>query len=407
MVHRIIEWLDQRFPRVAIARPEVAETQAASARKYGMKFGSLAGFVLLLQIVTGLFLAMHYKPDAALAFDSIQHIMRNVNYGWLIHSAHAVGTSALFVVIYIHILRALYYGAYRQPREFLWWTGLALLVLVTFATFMGALLPWGQMSFWGAQVITGLFGAIPLVGDNIVVWLRGGDSVGDATLTRFYALHYLIPFTVAGAITIHKAASLTAKSSSSAPGRTAIPVQPYFTFKDLFGLGVFLIVLFAFVFFSPNFFSQPENSIAANPLQTPANIAPEWYFLPLYGILRAIPYKALGALAMALSIVVLIVLPYLDRSRIPGGARYRPVFRAMFFIFVVDMVVLGYVGARPPEGALLLAGRVATFVYFGMFAFLPYISKREEAWLRERGLPEPVQAYLAEQEAQSAEGGDK
>lgn len=411
MANRIIGWLDQRFPLAAIIGREETEYPAAPPRNAWWKFGSLAGFVLLLQIVTGVFLAMHYKADATLAFDSIQHIMRNVNYGWLIHYAHAVGTSAFFVLIYIHLLRALYYGAYRQPREFLWWTGLALLLLVTFATFMGALLPWGQMSFWGAQVITGLFGAIPLVGDDIVVWLRGGNSVGDATLTRFYALHYLIPFLIAGAALIHTVAALhTMKRSKAGPaasGRTGISLRAHYTFRDVFGVGVFLLVFFAVVFFSPDFFSQPENRIPANPLQTPANIAPEWYFLPLYGILRAIPYKFLGALAMALSLVVLIALPYLDRSRIPGGARYRPVFRAMFCIFVVDLVVLGYVGARTPEGALLLTGRLATLVYFGLFAFLPYVSKREEAWLMKRGLPAPVQAYLAEREPQPAKGDDQ
>ena len=411
MINRIIGWVDQRFPITAIIKHEATEYPVAPNLNYWWNFGSLAGVVLVLQIVTGIFLAMHYKADVTLAFDSIQHIMRSVNYGWLIRYIHATGASAFFAVIYIHISRTLYYGSYRGPRELLWWTGLLLLLLVMGAAFMGYLLPWGQMSFWGAQVITNLFGAIPLVGGHIVVLLRGDFSVGDPTLTRFFALHYLIPFIIAGAVVIHLVALHTVKSSNPSglpiADKDNIPFHPYYTSKDLFGVGVFLIIFCSMVFFVPDAFIEPDNNIPANPMQTPPHIVPEWYFLPFYAILRSIPDKLLGVVGMGLGIVILAALPYLDRSKIPGGSRYRPIFRAMFFIFIADAFVLGYVGAHPPEGPMVLIGRIATVIYFGYIVSMPFVSKWEESWLRKRGLPAPVQKYLDEQEAQQGAGGAK
>lgn len=411
MANRIMGWIDQRFPLSAIIKHEATEYPVAPNLNYMWNFGSLAGFVLVLQIVTGIFLAMHYKADVTLAFDSVQQIMRNVNYGWLIRYIHSTGASAFFVVIYIHIARTLYYGSYRSPREFLWWTGLGLLLLVMGAAFMGYLLPWGQMSFWGAQVITNLFGTIPLVGDQIVLLLRGDFSIGDPTLTRFFALHYLIPFIIAGAVVIHLVALHTVKSSNPSgipvADKDTIPFHPYYTSKDLFGVGIFLIIFCSMVFFNPDMFIEADNNVPANPMQTPSHIVPEWYFLPFYAILRSIPHTLLGVLAMGLSIVILAALPYLDRSKIPGGSRYRPIFRIMFFVFIINAIALAYIGAQPPEGATLWLGRLGTVIYFGYIVSMPFVSKWEESWLRKRGLPANVQAYMDQQEAQKNAGGAK
>ncbi|MDX1252381.1 MAG: cytochrome b N-terminal domain-containing protein [Gammaproteobacteria bacterium] len=400
--NRIIDWVDQRFPLTRFIKDELTEYPTPRNLSYWWGFGFLAGFMLVLQIVSGLFLAMHYKPDAALAFDSVQHIMRDVNYGWLLRYLHSTGASAFFVVIYLHMARTLYYGSYRAPRELMWWSGQVLLLMLMATAFMGYLLPWGQMSYWGAQVITSLFGATPFIGDEVVVWLRGDYVVGDATLNRFFALHYLLPFLIFGLVMIHLVALHFVKSSNPSGinlrARDNIPFHPYFTIKDFFGLGIFLIAFCGFVFFAPEFFIETDNNIPANPMQTPPHIQPEWYFLPFYAILRAVPNTVGGVVAMVLSILIFAAMPYLDRSRIPGGARYRPLYRILFFIFVIDIVVLSYVGSEPLSDNTTLVGQIATIVYFGLFLLIPVISKPEERWLRKRGLPKPLEELLASED---------
>ena len=398
MIKKTISWIDERFPLTAFVKHELTGYPTPRNLSYWWNFGFLAGFVLVLQIVTGIFLAMHYKADSHLAFDSIQHIMRDVNYGWLLRYLHSTGASAFFVVIYVHMARTLYYGSYRKPRELLWWTGQLLLLLLMAISFMGYLLPWGQMSFWGAEVITNLFRATPFIGDKVVIWLRGDFSVGDATLTRFFALHFLFPFIILGAVVIHLVALHTVRSSNPSGINLAdkdnIPFHPYFTIKDMYGLGVYLIIFFTFVFFFPHFFIEPNNNIPANPMQTPAHIEPEWYFLPFYAILRSVPDLVGGVVAMALSVMIFAAMPYMDRSRIPGGAHYRPWYRLMFYVFIVDIFVLGYVGAQPVTPQMIILGRVASLVYFGTFLILPFMSKVEERMLIKRGLPPAVKELL-------------
>lgn len=398
MAQRLIAWIDQRFPLTSFIKRELTDYPTPRNLSYWWNFGFLAGFLLVLQIVSGVFLAMHYKPDVTLAFDSVQHIMRDVNYGWLIRYLHSTGASAFFAVIFIHMARTLYYGSYRAPRELMWWSGQVLLILLMASAFMGYLLPWGQMSFWGAQVITSLFGATPLIGDEIVLWLRGDFVVGDATLNRFFALHYLVPFFIVGMVLIHLVALHHVKSSNPSGINLAdkdnIPFHPYFTAKDFFGLGVFLIIFCGFVFFAPEFFIEAANNTPANPLQTPPHIVPEWYFLPFYAILRAIPDTLGGVAAMSLSILIFAAMPFLDRSRIPGGARFRPFYRAMFYVFVVDVAVLAYVGSQPPGELMFKINVAATVIYFAVFLTLPFHSRWEERRLRARALPPALQSLL-------------
>lgn len=398
MFKRTLAWIDQRFPLSHFVK-DTAEYPTPRNLSYWWNFGSLAGVVLVMQIITGVFLAMHYKADINAAFDSIQHIMRDVNYGWLLRYIHSSGASAFFAMIYIHMARTLFYGSYRAPRELLWWTGQGLLLLLMATAFMGYLLPWGQMSYWGAAVITNLFRATPFIGDYVVIWLRGDFQVGDATLTRFYALHYLLPFIIVAAVMIHLIALHTVKSSNptgvALKEKDNIPFHPYFTIKDLFGVAVYLMAFSVFVFFIPNTLIEAANNIPANPMQTPAHIVPEWYFLPFYAILRSVPDLAGGVVAMGLSVVIFAALPFLDRSRIPGGARYRPIFRSMFFIFIANMLVLGYVGAVSVTATTTIVGQVATVIYFGTFLLLPWISKKEEAFLIKGGnLPTAVKGLL-------------
>ena len=398
MPNKTIDWIDQRFPLTSFVKHELTGYPTPRNLSYWWNFGFLAGFVLVLQLATGIFLAMHYKPDAAMAFDSIQHIMRDVNYGWLLRYLHSTGASAFFVVAYIHMARTLYYGSYRKPRELLWWTGQILLLLLMAISFMGYLLPWGQMSYWGAAVITNLFRATPFIGDQLVVWLRGDYGVGDATLTRFFALHYLFPFIISAAVVIHIVALHSVKSSNPSGLNLAdkdnIPFHPYFTIKDMFGLGVYLMVFCSFVFFAPNAFIEAANNIPANPMQTPAHIVPEWYFLPFYAILRAVPDLIGGVIAMALSVLIFAAMPYMDRSRIPGGAHYRPFYRIMFYMFTIDIVVLGWVGSQPVTNTTVIVGQVATFLYFATFLALPFISKFEERYLLSRHLPPALKLML-------------
>lgn len=407
---KIIDWIDARIPLSKFVEQDLTGYPTPRNLSYWWNFGFLAGFVLVLQIVSGIFLAMHYKADASLAFSSVEHIMREVNYGWLIRYMHSTGASAFFAVIYIHMARTLYYGSYRAPRELMWWTGQGLLLLLMATAFMGYLLPWGQMSYWGAQVITNLFRATPFIGDEVVVWLRGGFAIGDATLTRFFAFHYLFPFLIVGVVLIHLVALHTVKSSNPSginlSDKDNIPFHPYFTAKDLYGLGVFLIVFCYFLFFNPEFLIEADNNIPADPLKTPAHIVPEWYFLPFYAILRSIPDLLGGVIAMGLSVMIFAAMPFLDRSRIPGGAQYRPAYRILFYVFLLDVVVLTYVGAKPPEGFLVILGQIATFIYFGLFILLPFMSKIEDKWLHDRGLPSAVKELL-ESDSSSANNKDQ
>ena len=350
----IIRWLDHRLPVFSFMHHELYEYPTPRNLSYWWNYGSLAGFMLVVMMVTGIVLAMHYTPHTSMAFDSVERIMRDVNYGWLIRYLHMNGGSMFFIVVYIHIFRGLYYGSYKAPRELLWIIGIVILLLMMATAFMGYVLPWGQMSFWGAKVITSFFTAIPFVGESLTQWLWGGFSVDNPTLNRFYSLHYLMPFVILGAVVVHILA-LHRFGSNNPLGidikgpQDSIPFHPYYTVKDNFGIAVFLIFYLGFVFFAPNFFGEPDNYIPANPLQTPPHIVPEWYFLPYYAILRAVddnfigwaPFgiviinaKLAGVIAMFASIAVFVFLPWLDRSPVKS-CRFRPVYKWFFWIFLM------------------------------------------------------------------------
>ena len=392
---RILRWIDYRLPFMAAMEHELYEYPTPRNLSYWWNFGSLAGFMLIVMIGTGVFLAMQYTPSSELAFDSVERIMRDVDYGWLIRYAHANGASMFFAIVYIHIFRGLYYGSYKRPRELVWMLGVIILLLMMGTAFMGYVLPWGQMSYWAATVITNLFSAIPLVGHGIVTFLWGGFAVGDPTLHRFYALHYLLPFVIVAVVGLHMIALHTHGSNNplgidmKGP-QDSIPFHPFYTIKDLFGLTVFLLVYAFFVFYAPNFFGDPQNYIPANPLQTPPDIVPEWYFLPFYAILRSVPDKLLGVIMLFSSILVLFVLPWLDTSPV-RSARFRPVYNKIFWLLVIDVLALGYVGAHPPEGTIVTIGRIATFYYFFHFLILfPLIGWFE----RPRPLPTSIAAAV-------------
>ena len=370
----LVKWIDDRLPVFTFMHHELNEYPTPKNLSYWWNFGSLAGITLVIMLVTGITLAMHYTAHVDYAFESVERIMRDVNYGWLIRFIHMNGASFFFIVVYIHVFRNLYYGSYKSPREVTWILGVIILLLMMATAFMGYVLPWGQMSYWGATVITNLFSAIPFVGDSIVTWLWGGFSVDNPTLNRFFSLHYLLPFIIVAMVVLHLWA-LHRFGSNNPLGidmkgpQDSLPFHPYYTVKDLFGMGVFLIVYAGFVFFAPNYLGDPANYIPANPLSTPAHIVPEWYFLPFYAILRAIPNKLLGVIAMFSSIFVLFFLPWLDRSPV-RSAQFRPVFKWFFWVLVADCVVLTYVGAYPPEGWYVVAARLATAYYFIHFLIL-------------------------------------
>jgi ubiquinol-cytochrome c reductase cytochrome b/c1 subunit len=398
----VVRWIDTRLPIFTMLHHDAVEYPTPRNLNYWWNYGSLAGVVLIIMIMTGVVLAMFYIPHASMAFDSVERIMRDVNYGWLIRYVHMNGGSAFFMVVYIHLFRGLYYGSYKAPRELLWIIGVIIILAMMATAFMGYVLPWGQMSFWAATVITNMFSAVPLVGESIVAWLWGGFSVDSPTLTRFYALHYLLPFIIFALVFLHLMALHTVKSNNplgvdiKSPGDT-IPFHPYFTIKDLFGMGVFMILFLGFVFFAPNFFGEPDNYIPANPMVTPAHIVPEWYLLPYYAILRAItfdiwfiPAKLIGVVAMFASILILLFLPWLDRSSV-RSARFRPIHRQFFWILVIDCFILGYVGANPPEGHFIPLGQAATAYYFLHFlVVIPLISLFE----RPRAVPESISAAV-------------
>ena len=375
----IVKWIDHRLPVFSYMHHELHEYPTPKNLSYLWNLGSLAGLALVVMIITGIILAMHYTPHVDHAFDSVERIMRDVNHGWLIRYIHMNGASFFFIVVYIHIFRGLYYGSYKAPRELLWMLGVVILLLMMATAFMGYVLPWGQMSFWGATVITNLFSAIPLVGEGIVTWLWGGFSVDNPTLGRFFALHYLMPFVIVAVVMLHLIA-LHRFGSGNPLGidvsgkQDTIPFHPYYTSKDLFGAMVFLTIFASAVFFYPNYLGHPDNYIPANPLQTPAHIVPEWYFLPFYAILRAIPDKLGGVLFMFGAIAVLFILPWLDRSPVRSG-RFRPLFKIFFWLLLADCVLLGYLGGKPAEGAYVVWSRLATAYYFIHFLLiLPLLS---------------------------------
>ena len=377
----LVKWVDHRLPIFSLLNEELNEYPTPRNLNYWWNFGSLAGIVLVIMIVTGIVLAMQYTPHVDYAFDSVERIMRDVNYGWLLRYIHMNGGSFFFALVYIHIFRGLYYGSYKEPRELLWLLGVALFLLMMATAFVGYVLPWGQMSYWAAKVITNMFSAVPLIGDYIVTWLWGGFTVGNPTLNRFYSFHYLLPFIIVAVVILHLWA-LHRFGSNNPLGIEAkgpqdkIPFHPYYTVKDAFGLGVFLVLFAAILFFAPNSLGEPINYVEANPLVTPAHIVPEWYFLPYYAILRSVTFdiwflsaKLIGVVLMFGSSLILFLMPWLDRSPV-RSARFRPAYKMAFWVLVFDCVVLGWVGANPPEPPYLYIGQVAPVWYFFHFLVL-------------------------------------
>ena len=362
-------WIDKRLPVFTFINHNLRDYPTPKNLNYFWNFGSLAGITLVIMIITGILLAMQYTANTDLAFDSVERIMRDVNNGWLLR--------------YIHIFRGLYYGSYKYPREILWMLGVVILLLMMATAFMGYVLPWGQMSFWGATVITNLFSAFPVIGDYIVTFLWGGFSVDNPTLTRFFVLHYLLPFAIVGVVALHLVALHQFGSNNptgidvKSDGDT-IPFHPYYTVKDYFGLGVYLIIFAALVFFAPNFLGHPDNYIPANPLQTPAHIVPEWYFLPFYAILRAVPDKLMGVLLMFAAVAVLFILPWLDKHKV-RSAQFRPYYKQFYWLFLIDCMILGWVGAMPAEGIYVTISRAASIYYFSFFlVIMPILSRYEK-----------------------------
>ncbi|MDA0661611.1 MAG: cytochrome b N-terminal domain-containing protein [Proteobacteria bacterium] len=385
----VIRWVDDRLPIFTYMDHEYQQFPMPKNLNYFWNFGALASIVLVVMVVTGIILAMQYTPHVDHAFESLERIRRDVNYGWLLQYIHMNGASMFFIVVYIHMFRSLYYGSYKAPRELLWMLGVVILLLIMATAFMGYVLPWGQMSYWGATVITNLFSAIPVVGDWIVTLLWGGFSVDNATLNRFFSLHYLLPFVLFAVVGLHVVALHISKSNNpdgiemKGP-QDSLPFHPYFTAKDSVGVGVFLLFFAFFVFYAPNFFGEPDNYIEANPLQTPPHIVPEWYFLPFYAILRSIdfdvlfiPAKLMGVLMMFGSILILFILPWLDTAKV-RSAKYRPIYKFVFWVFVIDCVALGWCGAQPAEGIALVISKVSTFYYFFHFLIvMPVLGKIE------------------------------
>jgi len=400
---RVIRWIDHRLPIFTFTQDAMVDYPEPRNLNYWWNFGSLAGIMLVIMIVTGIFLAMYYTPNAGLAFDSVERLMRDVNYGWLIRYIHMNGASFFFIVVYIHISRGLFYGSYKEPRELLWMLGVVIFLLMIATAFFGYVLPWGQMSYWGATVITNLFTAIPVIGNPIHTWLLGGFAVGNSTLNRFYSLHYLLPFVIVGVVGLHLIA-LRQHGSSNPLGiavkgpQDQLPFHPYYTVKDMFGLCVFLIIFAVFVFEMPNLLGDPQNYLPANPLQTPPEITPEWYLLPFYAILRSIPQKLVGVLAMFGSILILFIVPWLDTSRI-RSAVFRPIYKWVFWLLIIDVIVLGTVGAHRPEGTWIVIGRLATLYYFAHFIILmPLIGWFE----RPLPLPESIAAAVTRKRPEGA-----
>jgi len=392
-----MSWIDERFPATKVWNEHLAEYYAPKNFNFWYFFGSLAMLVLVNQILTGIWLAMSYKPDAMLAFGSVEYIMRDVEWGWLIRYLHSTGASAFFIVIYLHMFRGLIYGSYRAPRELLWIIGVVLYVLMMATAFMGYLLPWGQMSYWGAQVIINLFSAVPVIGPDLGVWIRGDYVISDATLNRFFALHFLLPFLLAAVVFIHIVAlhkvgsnnpdGIEIKKNKDENGipKDGIPFHPYSSVKDTVGVAGFLFLFAAAVFFAPEmggYFLEPPNFDPANPLKTPLHIAPVWYFTPFYAILRAVPSMAgsafPGVLAMGAAIVVMFFLPWLDRSPVKSVRYKGPIVKGAIAIFVVVFILLGWLGTQPVTPFLTLLAQICTVLYFAFFLLMPIYSKMDK-----------------------------
>jgi ubiquinol-cytochrome c reductase cytochrome b/c1 subunit len=378
----VMKWMEARLPIAGLIHSSFVAYPVPRNLNYWWTFGGILAFMLGVQIVTGIVLAMNYTPHVDFAFNSVEQIMRDVNYGWLLRYVHANGASMFFLAAYIHMFRGMYYGSYKDPREVLWILGVILLLLMIMTGFMGYVLPWGQMSFWAATVITNLFSAIPIVGEPIVTWLWGGYAVGNPTLNRFYALHYLLPFVIVGVVVLHVWA-LHVVGQNNPDGieprqdSDTVAFTPYATLKDGFFLSVFLIMFAWFVFYTPNFLGHPDNYIPANPAVTPMHIVPEWYYLPFYAILRAVPNKLGGVALLGASIVILAFLPWLDSSKV-RSARYRPRYRFFFWLFVISCVGLGWLGSKPAEGVYVYAARALTIYYFAHFlVILPLLGRYE------------------------------
>lgn len=396
---RFGKWLDARLPLPRLLHAQFVEFPTPRNLNYLWTTGGLLTFFLAVQIATGVVLAMHFVASAADAFNSVEHIRRDVNYGWLLRNMHAVGGSMFFLAAYIHIARGLYYGSYKSPREALWIIGVIILLLMMATAFMGYSLPWGQMSFWAVTVITNLFSSIdsiiPGLGTRIVQWLWGGYAVSGATLTRFYSLHYLLPFAIAGAVGLHiwalhvvgqnNPTGLEIKTASD-----SLPMSPYAVMKDIFALSVFVALFVWLVFFAPDYLGHPDNYIEANPLSTPPHIVPEWYFLPFYAILRAIPNKLFGVVAMFSSVIILCFAPWLDTSRV-RSCKYRPVYAWFLYLFLFTVIALGYLGSKPPEGEYVLWARVFTAYYFIHFLIImPIVGVMETPSIMPHSITESV-----------------
>ena len=410
-------WFESRLPIMGLIHSSFVVYPTPRNLNYFWTFGGILSLMLGLQIITGIVLVMHYTPHVDYAFASVEHIMRDVNWGWLIRYAHANGASMFFIAVYIHMLRGLYYGSYKAPREVLWILGVIIFLLMMATAFMGYVLPWGQMSFWGATVITNLFSAIPLVGDAITIWLWGGYSVDNPTLNRFFSLHYLLPFVIAALVAVHIWAFHTTgnnnptgvdvrRGSKEEAAKDTVPFWPYYVVKDLVALALILVIFFAVVGFMPNYLGHPDNYIEANALATPAHIVPEWYFLPFYAILRAftadvwvviavewltfgiVDAKFFGVLAMFGAIAVMAIVPWLDTSSVRSG-RYRPKFKAWFWLLVIDFVVLMWVGAMPAEEPYASISLIASAYWFAYFlVILPLLGVLEK--------PLPIPATIEE-----------
>jgi len=389
----LMEWIDARFPATKMWNEHLAEYYTPKNFNFWYFFGSLALLVLVIQIVSGIFLTMHYKPDGAMAFASVEYIMRDVPYGWLIRYIHSTGATAFFVVVYLHMLRALMYGSYKKPRELIWLFGMFIYLALMAEAFMGYLLPWGQMSYWGAQVIISLFSAIPVVGDDLTLWIRGDFVIGDATLNRFFALHVialplvLVFLVIAHILALHEVGSnnpdgVEIKETKDANGipLDGIPFHPYYSVKDIVGVVVFLFFFAAVLFYAPDgggYMLEHANFIAADPLKTPEHIAPVWYFTPFYAILRAVPDKLMGVGVMGGAIVVLFFLPWIDRCKVKS-IRYRSgLFKANLVMFCVSFVVLGWLAMQPVNETITFMSRLFSVLYFAYFVVLYVISKNE------------------------------
>jgi len=407
--HPVAKWFEDRLPLIGFTKSTLIDYPTPKNLNYWWTFGGILAFMLGVQIVTGIVLAMHYTPNAALAFDSVELIKRDVNGGRLIQAVHATGASMFFFAVYVHIFRGLYFGSYKAPREILWILGVIIYLLMMATAFFGYVLPWGQMSFWAAAVITNIFAAIPVIGDPILQLLRGGFAVDNPTLNRFFSLHYLLPFMIAGVTVLHVWALHVAGQNNPMgveikSKKDTVPFTPYATVKDAFAVTLFLILYGWFVFFMPDALGHADNYIPANPLATPTHIVPEWYFLPFYAILRAFDNKLVGVLAMGLSIACIFALPWLDSSRV-RSMRFRPTARAMFFIFVAACIILGFCGAHPPDEFAIPVGdggltwtwlsRIALVLYFGFFFSMPFIGLFEKTLPVPDSISSPVLSHIA------------